>query len=114
MARTHCNWIAPEHMYMQFCAQLCGAPLIGSICSARMRAPMKRTAIIGAKNIVQMAPWSAPVSFEESTPENDWNVLPNWIPAYTRKYIEVRIMVHATAGDTGGILSPGQEPAGGT
>merc|ERR550514_889155 len=114
MARTHCNWIAPEHMYMQFCAQLCGAPLIGSICNARMRAPMKRTAAMGAKNMVQMAPCSAPVNFEESTPEKDWKVLPNWMPAYTMKYIDVRIMVHATAGDTGGIWSPGHEPAGGS
>merc|ERR1719262_1994492 len=109
----HWTITALVHRYMQFCAHACGAPLTGSICSARMRAPMKRTAIIGAKNIVQIAPWSAPVSFEESVPENDWKVLPNWIPAYTMKYIDVRIMVHSTAGETGGIVSPGQDPGGG-
>merc|ERR1719316_2115259 len=110
------HWInmALVHMYIELCAQPCGAPLTGSICNARIRAPMKSTAIIGAKNMVQIAPSSAPVSFEELIPENDWNVLPNWMPAYTMKYIDVRIMVHATAGDTGGMTSPGQEPAGGS
>merc|ERR1719262_1232129 len=110
----HWTITALVHRYMQFCAHRCGLPLIGSICSARMRAPMNRTAIIGAKNIVQIAPWSAPVSFEESTPENDLKVSPNWIPAYTRKYCDARIMVHPTAGDTGGILSPGHAPFGGS
>jgi len=69
---------------------------------------------MGAKNMVQMASFSAPVNFEESTPEKDWKVLPMLIPAYTMKYIDVRIMVHATAGDTGGRVLPGHEPAGGT
>ena len=76
-----------------------------------MRAPMNKTAIIGAKNIVQMAPWSAPINFKESTPEDDWSVLPNWMPAYTRKYIDARIIVHVTAGNSG-IVSPSHEPAG--
>merc|ERR1719352_1112042 len=37
------------HMKKQFWAHFCGFPLIGSMFNARMRAPMKSTASIGAK-----------------------------------------------------------------
>ena len=80
-----------------------------------MRATMNRLASIGANNIVTIAPCKPLVSFDELIRplQSDWTALPIWMPAYTRKYMAVRIMVHATAGAGGGILSRNHEPFGG-
>merc|ERR1719375_1985255 len=105
------------HMKKQFCAHVCGWPWTGSICNARIRAAMKRTANIGAKFIDNVAVSQA--SFNRcknglSRLIQSSTDLANWIAAYTRKYWHVRMQVHATAGDTGGTTSPGQMPFGGT
>merc|ERR1719408_373724 len=42
-------------MKKQFCAHFCGAPFTGSIWRARIRAPMKRMASMGAKFIDSVA-----------------------------------------------------------
>merc|ERR1719456_1033179 len=50
-----CASSAYVHMKKQFCAHFCGFPLTGSMLSARMRAPMKSTASIGAKFMLAVA-----------------------------------------------------------
>merc|ERR1719460_2761666 len=40
--------------------------------------------------------------------------LQTWIAPYTAKYWHERIITHCTAGDTGGITSPGHVPLGGS
>merc|ERR1719449_93324 len=50
-----CERSAYVHMKKQFCAHFWGLPLTGSMFNARMRAPMKSTASIGAKFIDAVA-----------------------------------------------------------
>merc|ERR1719428_2013888 len=50
-----CARSAYVHMKKQFWAHFWGLPLTGSIFNARIRAPMKRTASIGAKFIDAVA-----------------------------------------------------------
>ena len=45
--------------------------MIGSVCNARTQAAMNRTAVIGPKSMVQIAPWRAPVSSEESMQDHN-------------------------------------------
>merc|ERR1719261_319 len=52
------------HMKKQFWAHFCGAPLTGSICKARILAPMKRTDNMGAKFIAFEATIMAFSNFE--------------------------------------------------
>merc|ERR1719486_1908030 len=59
MTITKIVWIITEYVHRknQFCAHFCGLPFFGSICNARMRAPMKRMHSIGAKFTVNLAIW---------------------------------------------------------
>merc|ERR1719191_1815105 len=114
MHRHVCSAKAYVHMKKQFCAHFCGAPFTGSICSARIRAPMKRTASMGAKNMEFVAPSKAFSSFGRGNLSHSPTALQTWMPPYTRKNWAARIIVHCTAGDTGGTLSPGHVPLGGS
>merc|ERR1719379_719013 len=57
MTITKMVWIITEYVHRkkQFCAHFCGLPFFGSICRARMRAPMKRMHSIGAMFTVCLA-----------------------------------------------------------
>merc|ERR1740130_1110057 len=76
--------------------------------NARMRAPMKSTASIGAKFIEAVAVINAFSALLVKLAAMDVNcvqVFAIWIPPYTRKYWHERIMVHCTAGATGKSLA---------
>jgi hypothetical protein len=75
---------------------------------------MKRTDNMGAKFIAFEATIMAFSNFENLDPESCVHVRENCTKAYKQKYMHERIIVQATAGDTGGIFSPGQMPFGGT
>merc|ERR1719428_2365129 len=75
--------------------------------NARMRAPMKSTASIGAKFMLAVAvisAFSALLVKLAAILVNCVQVRATWIPPYTRKYWQARIMVHCTAGATGYFL----------
>merc|ERR1719487_803165 len=103
-----CARSAYVHMKKQFCAHFWGFPLMGSIFNARMRAPIKSTASIGAKFMLAVATisaFSALLQKLAAIPVNCVQVRATWIPPYTRKYWQARIMVHCTAGATGYVFA---------
>jgi hypothetical protein len=75
---------------------------------------MKSTESIGAKFIALAAFIIEFSNLEYLDPVNCVHVRENWTAAYTKKNMHAMIMVHATAGAGGGIVSPGHVPAGGT
>merc|ERR1719487_1965072 len=112
-----CARSAYVHMKKQFCAHFCGLPLTGSMFNARMRAPMKSTASIGAKFMLAVAvinAFSTLLVKPGNRPVNWVQLRAICMPPYTRKYWHARIIVHCTAGATGNFLPSGQVPAGGT
>merc|ERR1719156_480080 len=112
-----CARSAYVHMKKQFCAHFWGLPLTGSMFNARIRAPMKSTASIGAKFMLAVAvirAVSALLVKLAAMPVNWVHVRATWMPPYTMKYWAARIMVHCTAGATGNFLPSGQIPAGGS